>query len=195
MKWTYHWVITCAHPIFTTPLERNEPFKVKNRTENWTHFWLIPNLIYLTNISLWRFTGNLYLFLKHIRMHSRLIVGVSSKFLPQLLINMPNKIINIMTGFLWSCNSLYEDSFSVLKMETVPLWDRLFVFQTTTIRIFTWLNFTNGEVLFFLNSTWKMIDLPEDTCQTGIIMNLFCASNWVASLKELSVGVLMLVHS
>ena len=40
-----------------------------------------------------------------------------------------------------------------------------------------------------------MIDLPEDTCQTGIIMNLFCASNWVAPLKELSVGVLMLVHS
>ena len=35
----------------------------------------------------------------------------------------------------------------------------------------------------FLNSTWKMIDFPEGTCQTDIIMNLFCASNWVASLK------------
>lgn len=79
-------------------------------------------------------------------------------------------------------------------METIPLWDRLFVFQTTTIRIFIWLNFTNGEVLFS-KFYLKMIDFPEDTCQTGIIMNLFCASNWVASLKELSVGVLMLVHS
>lgn len=121
MKWTYHWVLTCAHPIFTTLLERNEPFKVKNRTENQTHFCLIPNLIYLAFEGL---LESLYLFLKHIRMYSHLIVGVSSKFLPQLLINTPNKVINIMTGYLWSCNRVS------MKIHSVSWRWRWYLFGT-----------------------------------------------------------------